>query len=316
MKKIFNVLFLILLMHSTVSADISVNFNNQAVGIASGGVTPSDAVPMGSLMQLIWAATGSELDSSNAFNNQVGAGKSLSGEYILDEQVTINAFGFYGPNTGVYSDADVGGADINSGYIYLRAFDSAQGGDFVRDFFEVDTSAWVYNAIDTATIYQGNLTGGTPGTFVDIQDGGFQILDAPVLELITTNISSINYTGDLSAGLSLVFSNDDRRVNIYDVTNIIGSVGANVTNNNTDAIAVGYDAIEISGAREIYITNVIENILGGNGAIGKLTSASFNDVNASGGNGIELGFNATNRIFVTDAVQITGGNGGTVQGRH
>ena len=83
------------------------------------------------------------------------------------------------------------------------------------------------------------------------------------------------------------------------VTNIIGSVGVNVTNdiqNQTPAIARGFDAIDISGAREIYITNVVENILGGDGAIATIPIANLKDADASGGNGIVLDFNAKANI--------------------
>ena len=178
MKKVITMVAMVAAA-SVATADLSVNFNNQGVGIASGGTTPGEAVAQGSLMQLVWSATGVTTSGGNSYD--VGAGKALAGEYILDEQVTINTFGFYGPNTGVYGNADVGGADINSGFFFLRAFESATGanGESFSDFAAVDSSAWVYNAIDTGTIYQGNLTGGTGGTFVDIASAGTTIVPEP-----------------------------------------------------------------------------------------------------------------------------------------
>ena len=178
MKKVITMVAMVAAA-SVATADLSVNFSNQAVGIASGGTTTGDAVAVGSLMQLVWSAAGVTTSSGNSYD--VGAGKALAGEYILDAQLTINTFGFYGPNTGVYTSADVGGADINSGYFFLRAFESATGasGEAFADFAAVDSSAWVYNAVDTGTIYQDNLTGGTPGTFVDIASAGTTVVPEP-----------------------------------------------------------------------------------------------------------------------------------------
>ena len=164
---------------AVVSADLSVNFNNQGVGIASGGTTPSDAVATGSLMQLVWSQTGVTTSSGSSYD--VGAGKALTGEFILDAQFTTSVYGFYGPNTGEYTDADVGNADINAGFFFLRAFESEAGssGESFRDFAAIDSSAWVYDASAPGTIYQGNLTGGTGGTFVDIATAGTTVIPEP-----------------------------------------------------------------------------------------------------------------------------------------
>jgi hypothetical protein len=164
---------------AVASADLSVNFNNQNVGIASGGTTSGDAVAAGSLMQLVWSQAGVTTSSGNQYD--VGQGKALTGEFILDEQTTINTFGFYGPNTANYVDADVGNVDINAGFFFLRAFESAAGsaGESFRDFAAVDSSAWVLVASDPGTVYQGNLTGGTPGSFVDIAAAGTTVIPEP-----------------------------------------------------------------------------------------------------------------------------------------
>ena len=230
------------ILPAVIEPTLSVNFNNQNVGIASGSTTSSfEAVPAGSLMQLLWSATGSELTLSNAYNNQIGAGKALPGEYILDEQTTYNEFGFYGPSQNIYTSDDVGGANINDGFFYLRAFDTAQGavGGYVRDFDALDASEWLYNPDDTTTIFINNLTGGTPGYFVDIQDGGYVIqnFDIDGDGLSNSDETTIHFTDPNDADSDDDGLSDGDEVNVY-----------STNPNNSDSDGDGfYDGDEVSG---------------------------------------------------------------------
>lgn len=174
MKKVITMVAMVAAA-SVATADLSVNFSNQNAAITSGGAY----VAAGSLMQLVWSANGITTTSGGSY--AVGAGSALAGEYILDSQLTSNGFGFYGPNTGVYTSADVGGADINSGSFFLRAFETATGdaGSAFADLSATDASSWVYNAVDTGTIFQGNLTGVAPGQAVDIASANTTVVPEP-----------------------------------------------------------------------------------------------------------------------------------------
>ena len=135
----------------------------------------------------------------------------------------------------------MGGANINDGFFYLRAFDTAQGavGGYVRDFDALDASEWLYNPDDTTTIFINNLTGGTPGYFVDIQDGGYVIqnFDIDGDGLSNSDETTIHFTDPNDADSDDDGLSDGDEVNVY-----------STNPNNSDSDGDGfYDGDEVSG---------------------------------------------------------------------
>jgi len=114
---------LVLFSCSLAFADVAVNFSAQSSPILKAGsseLVSENALDDDVLVQLIWSqtATGYQTD---------GLDLSLVNpdEFILETN-TNNQFGTFSPAmVSVFTDADVGGADINAGYIYARIFDSA-----------------------------------------------------------------------------------------------------------------------------------------------------------------------------------------------
>jgi hypothetical protein len=133
------------------SADLSISFVNNTAGVIldSSGAT---YLPEPSIVQLIWAPADNAV--SRLVDGEVGVGGTLkAGEYLLLQATTAapNPFGYgsWGPFGGVYSSADVGGADINTGYFFARVFN----GDALANSYYYETTAlagasWMFDPND------------------------------------------------------------------------------------------------------------------------------------------------------------------------
>ena len=148
---------LVLFSCSLAFADVAVNFSAQSSPILKAGsseLVSENALDDDVLVQLIWSqtATGYQTD---------GLDLSLVNpdEFILETN-TNNQFGTFSPAmVSVFTDADVGGADINAGYIYARIFDSAVP-SFGSYFLEMGLQGFglfEYDILNPSSIYTDDL---------------------------------------------------------------------------------------------------------------------------------------------------------------
>jgi hypothetical protein len=105
-------------------ADVAINFGATASPILKAGETEASLETVlddDVLVQLVWSSKLVDYQSSTSIDNSL----QRTHEFVLETN-TENQYGTFSPATvSVFTDADVGGADINSGYIYARIFDSA-----------------------------------------------------------------------------------------------------------------------------------------------------------------------------------------------
>ena len=68
------------------------------------------------LVQLIWSSELNDYQSSTSLDNSL----TREGEVVLNSN-TDNSYGLFSSDSvSVFTDADVGGEDINAGYLYAR----------------------------------------------------------------------------------------------------------------------------------------------------------------------------------------------------
>ena len=158
-----------------VWGDIAVELKN-----TSGFVKQADESPLfvdRVLVQLIWTA------SAPVPKAEIG-GATGEGEFLLNSLVTTSGFAGVWPDQPqgiiVYTDADVGNADINSGYIIVRLYDnSALGwGDYYLQQAQEGTPLTEYDSENQeATVY--DTAGGILGGAIDSQ--GYTIIPEPAV---------------------------------------------------------------------------------------------------------------------------------------
>jgi hypothetical protein len=111
---------------------------------------------------LIWSAS-SPSGTANLYSMSYGL---LAGEYLLSGPVESDFGYFDSTGTLVLSDSDVGGADINNGYIFARVFNPA--GTYYWQSTALSPIHIAYDSQSTGTVIDGNLlTGNTD--YTDIQ---------------------------------------------------------------------------------------------------------------------------------------------------
>ena len=117
MKKISTMIAMVV-VSSVCVADLAINVKSTSIFVIDSALTGTPT--NGSLAQLVWS-------SSNTAAAGVG-GAAGAGEYILAATTTTDGQGYFnvgGTVNQLYTDADVGGADINTGYIFYRVYDAA-----------------------------------------------------------------------------------------------------------------------------------------------------------------------------------------------
>ena len=118
MKKIL-ALVLLSAISTTVFADISVNWTSTGfVADSGGGFGTTDRY-----VQLLWSAANPVGDTAVWGN----ANNLAAGEYQLYASAVGNwaSFATDQDGTASYSNAQVGGANINNGYLFVRIFESS-----------------------------------------------------------------------------------------------------------------------------------------------------------------------------------------------
>lgn len=107
-------------------ADISVRWSSSTYFLLSGGdpvAYPADYVPTDALHILIWSASAAPTTDYAQPGTGVGAGEIV----LWQSPAAMTAGGVfdYGGSPETFTDADVGGSDINSGYLFSRIFSSS-----------------------------------------------------------------------------------------------------------------------------------------------------------------------------------------------
>ncbi|MEE9358731.1 MAG: PEP-CTERM sorting domain-containing protein [Sedimenticolaceae bacterium] len=146
----------VIAMAGVASADLAVDWASTAGMYDVGGSGGGGPFITDGIVQLIWDASGSQTISGGAGGYNVGGGALLAGEFLLNTAVINSGFGQWADGVGIYSDANVGGADIASGVFFTRIFQDATGsvGSFFLDTGEM-AATLVYNAgppVDPASI--------------------------------------------------------------------------------------------------------------------------------------------------------------------
>ena len=181
MKKMKKCTIGVVVLFSLLSAgwaDLKVDWINDSVKVESSGVN----LPDGAKIQLIWSANGITTQLNQPA--QVAGGARLAGEYLLNEGITETVdghidFGLWNTIGGVYTNANVGGANINAGYFFTRIFASADGsvGEYFLDTGEVDASLYVYDSQLPSTIYSDNAVPGPSP--LDLNSRGTLVVAVP-----------------------------------------------------------------------------------------------------------------------------------------
>ena len=171
MKK--KLLIALVAMATTVAfAEIAIEWNSNSDRL--GNSTFTAYLPTGMYATLIWSATVPTAETS-----LLPTGIAETGEYLLASTLTATQGG--GINAGgiafTYSDAVVGGADINSGYFFTRIFDTVVPAN--NNYYyqgEATGNALVASGVpaDLAKIYGDSLMLGN-GTTSAIIDGPYAV---------------------------------------------------------------------------------------------------------------------------------------------
>lgn len=166
MKKMMTVLAAVAVA-GVVSADLAVQTKNSAALLREGftELGPGQGLQTGAFLQLVWYADdsgyqdGADIDLADA---TLGSGLLSDGGYVLTSGFTTGPVGNIDLGVGVYTDANVGGAAINSGAFYARIYSAAVPGGPVQGsaFLEMGLQSGpltAYSASDPTTIYSDNL---------------------------------------------------------------------------------------------------------------------------------------------------------------
>jgi hypothetical protein len=99
-------------------------------GTTSGSIEPTDYVPEGAIHALIWSSTEAPGGSFLEAGSPAGTGEVV----LFQGTAAAGSFGGfdYKDSAIIAEDADVGGVDINAGYVYSRIFEgtSIAAGDW------------------------------------------------------------------------------------------------------------------------------------------------------------------------------------------
>ena len=155
----------------TVFADIGVNFGANSNPILKAGeteITSETALDDDVLVQLLWS------DSMVDYQSAGGIDSSLKreNEFVLETN-TVNQYGTFSATTvSVFTDSDVGGADINAGYIYARIFDSAvpSFGSYYLEMGIQGFGLFEYDFLQPSSIYTDDFNDFGSAVAIDSQN--------------------------------------------------------------------------------------------------------------------------------------------------
>tara|TARA_E500000178_G_C17016809_1_gene753418 strand:+ start:682 stop:1275 length:594 start_codon:yes stop_codon:yes gene_type:complete len=184
-----NVIIALVAIASIATADISVETLSNVGLLKAGETAPSGTTVLdsGVLVQLVWTASSDGYQSGG-----LEADLANDGEIILTSGAADQSWGRFNFGGALYTDSDVGGADVNSGYFFARVFDSAApavGASFV-EFGRQGPALSEFDAQNAATAYTGNMN--DLGNWAAIDSQGTTVIPEP---------ATIGLLGIASAGL-------------------------------------------------------------------------------------------------------------------
>ena len=112
---------LVAVLGITSHADIAYQFSSDGTYRSSGSFAAGPYGDSSFLYQAIWSP------SDPSGNQATTGGGVAAGEYVLASGTSTLGYGYVQPSTAGLlpnEDGDVGGADINAGFLYFRIFDS------------------------------------------------------------------------------------------------------------------------------------------------------------------------------------------------
>ena len=165
------------LVAGVASAELDINFGNDATAVA--GVGSGGTVDVGEVLgQLIWTAS---VPTAQAGDNAALG----TGEFLLASVLSPSGFwGTFDEGLSTYVDLDVGGADINAGYFLVRLFDDSAKAedDWYLQFDLAGPVLTEYDIVPRPTPYlTANLMPG--GSTIDLDDAtyGYQAIPEPTV---------------------------------------------------------------------------------------------------------------------------------------
>ena len=184
---------------SVASADLAVDFKNSQTAptiLLNEGYSalgPGAGLTAGAYVQLVWSAnnTGYQSGDIDVADAQAGVGALSDGSYVL-AVATAGIGGTFAEGATTYTSANVGGADINSGYFYARVFQTgaANVGDYFVEMGLEGPALNAYSNLDAASTYSANLNDLGQGTSITAQ--GTTVIPEP---------ATIGLLGIAAAGL-------------------------------------------------------------------------------------------------------------------
>ncbi len=141
-------LLLLLIFSIKANADIGIHFFANSNAIMKPGETTlsiSSVLGAGNYVQLVWSTSDSGYQSDN-----LDSSLDNSGEVIL-ATTTTSFGGLFNAGTSFYTNDDVGGLNIDDGYLFARVFESAAptSGDYFLEMGLIHSS----NAVVQSHIY-------------------------------------------------------------------------------------------------------------------------------------------------------------------
>ena len=262
----------------TVFADIGVNFGANSNPILKAGeteVTSETALDDDVLVQLLWSDTMVDYQSVGGIDSSL----KRENEFVLETN-TVNQYGTFSATTvSVFTDSDVGGADINAGYIYARIFDSAvpSFGSYYLEMGIQGFGLFEYNFLQPSSIYTDDFN--DFGSVVAIDSQNSQVLNnntnqpPEIISLTVSNavggtvnpLGTVIYYGastvtlEADADLGYLFSSwVDENNNLYSTENpfslnltddrtLIAQFGEDLSDEDQDGLSL-YDEVIIYGS--------------------------------------------------------------------
>jgi hypothetical protein len=191
MKKLLVILSVVGVAMSA-SAQISVQWESLKYiglpGTTSGSITPADYVPEGAIHALIWSSTVAPGGSFLEAGSPAGVGEVI----LFQGTAAAGSFGAfdYKATPVEAEDVDVGGLDINAGYVYSRIFEGTNitaGAWYYQSQVNLGPGITEYDSLNPGTVELHQTTAGDafPGIVLgDTADptygaGMFQVIPEP-----------------------------------------------------------------------------------------------------------------------------------------
>lgn len=181
MKKTMIVVAAVAMVAGMVSADLAVDWKSTGAAVydigGSGGTGPFIE---GAKLQLVWSAAGITTVNDTAY--PLVGGATLPGEFVLGGDQVTGTFGTWSDLGGIFSNDDVGGANINAGFFFARIFQgTAAAGEYFVDIPMGNAAEYIYDSGTPSTVFSSDTVAAS--TWID-QNGTTVIPEPATLGLM------------------------------------------------------------------------------------------------------------------------------------